>query len=137
VVFPCFFLSCKANARVKTRKDEARPALFHIICYLGCSVVYLCCSVYCLCVNVYCHRVTTQLQLINILLLLLLYGPRIKIRNILGDQKEGTHISISKSPSISLLSVPLSLFPNRVPMERNVLSPEPMVYSFNYICRMR
>jgi hypothetical protein len=31
----------------------------------------LCCSVYCLCVNVYCHRVTTQLQLINILLLLL------------------------------------------------------------------
>jgi hypothetical protein len=33
----------------------------------GC---YLCCSVYCLCVNVYCHRVTTQLQLINILLLL-------------------------------------------------------------------
>jgi hypothetical protein len=39
VVFPCFFLSCKANARVKTRKDGARPALFHIICYLGCSVV--------------------------------------------------------------------------------------------------
>jgi hypothetical protein len=34
----------------------------------GC---YLCCSVYCLCVNVYCHRVTNQLQLINILLLLL------------------------------------------------------------------
>jgi hypothetical protein len=27
---------------------------------------YLCCSGYCLCVNVYCHRVTTQLQLINI-----------------------------------------------------------------------
>jgi hypothetical protein len=33
----------------------------------------LCRSVYCLCVNVCCHRVTTQLQLINILLLLLLY----------------------------------------------------------------
>jgi hypothetical protein len=29
----------------------------------GC---YLCCSMYCLCANVYCHRVTTQLQLINI-----------------------------------------------------------------------
>jgi len=29
----------------------------------GC---YLCCSAYCLCANVYCHRVTTQLQLINI-----------------------------------------------------------------------
>jgi hypothetical protein len=39
VVFLCFFLSCKANARVKTLKDGARPALFHIICYLGCSIV--------------------------------------------------------------------------------------------------
>jgi hypothetical protein len=39
----------------------------------GC---YLCCSVYCLCVNVYCHRVTTQLQLINILLLYItVHGP--------------------------------------------------------------
>jgi hypothetical protein len=64
VVFPCFFLSCKANARGKTRKDGARPALFHIICYLGCSVVI--CVVVCI-VCVYCHRVTTQLQLINIL----------------------------------------------------------------------
>jgi hypothetical protein len=48
-------------------------------CYLCCLVVicvvrllfvlfgcYLCCSMYCLCVNVYCHRMTTQLQLINI-----------------------------------------------------------------------
>jgi hypothetical protein len=44
--------------------------------YLCCSVVFCClfvlfgcylsCSVYCLCVNVYCHRVTIQLQLINI-----------------------------------------------------------------------
>ena len=31
-VYPCFFLSCKANARVKTRKDGARPALYHISC---------------------------------------------------------------------------------------------------------
>jgi hypothetical protein len=29
-------------------------------------VCYLCCSMYCLCINVYWHRVTTQLQLINI-----------------------------------------------------------------------
>jgi hypothetical protein len=35
-------------------------------------VCYLCCSVYYLCVNVYCHRVTTQLQLINILLFITL-----------------------------------------------------------------
>jgi hypothetical protein len=31
-VFPCFFLSCKANARVKPAfLDGARPALFHIL----------------------------------------------------------------------------------------------------------
>jgi hypothetical protein len=46
VVFPCFFLSCKANARAKTRKDGTRPALFHIICYLGCSVII--CVVLCI-----------------------------------------------------------------------------------------
>jgi hypothetical protein len=28
-----------------------------------------------------------------------------------------------------------SMFPNRVPMERDALSPEPMVYSFVYICQ--
>jgi hypothetical protein len=38
VVFPCFFLSCKANAKVKTRKDGARPALFHIL-LLGLYIV--------------------------------------------------------------------------------------------------
>ena len=42
-VFPCFFLSCKANARVnlaKTGHGTHSPKL-------------LCRSVYCLCVNVY------------------------------------------------------------------------------------
>ena len=28
------------------------------------------------------------------------------------------------------------MFPNRVPMERNALSPEPMVYSFIYMSRV-
>jgi hypothetical protein len=69
-VFPCLFLNCKANARVKRRKDGARTALYHISLYLCSDIVlfgcYLCCSIYCLCVNVYCHRVTTHLQLINI-----------------------------------------------------------------------
>jgi hypothetical protein len=71
VVFPCFFLSCKANARVRTRKDGARPALFHIIFIWVVRLLFV---LFCLllCVNVYCYRVTTQLQLINILLLLLL-----------------------------------------------------------------
>jgi hypothetical protein len=58
-VFPCFFLSCKANARVKLAKTGHRP---HSMLF-GC---YLCCSMYRLCVNVYCHWVTTQLQLIYI-----------------------------------------------------------------------
>jgi hypothetical protein len=72
-VFPCFFLSCKPNARVKLAKTGHGPHSSALVCIcvvwlllsvlLGC---YLCCSVYCLCVNVYCHRVTTQLQLINI-----------------------------------------------------------------------
>jgi hypothetical protein len=64
-VFPCFFLSCKANTRVKLAKTGhgPHPATLVVFVLFGC---YLCCSMHCLCVNVYCHRVTTQLQLINI-----------------------------------------------------------------------
>jgi asparagine synthetase B (glutamine-hydrolysing) len=58
-VFPFFFLSCKANARVKLAKTGHGPHSMFFGCYLYCSM-------YCLCVNVYCHRVSTQLQLINI-----------------------------------------------------------------------
>ena len=59
-VFMCFFVSCKANARVITRKDRARPALF-LTSELCCSMYFfgqLCCSVYCLCVTVYCNTAT-------------------------------------------------------------------------------
>jgi hypothetical protein len=75
-VFPCFFLSCKANARVKLAKKGHGPhsSTLVVICVVPLLFVfflcYLCCSMYCLCVNVYCHRVTTQLQLINISYLL-------------------------------------------------------------------
>jgi len=64
-IFPCFFLSCKANARVKRAKTGHGPHSTTLV--VICVVRYLCCSVYCLCVNVYCHRTTTQLQLINII----------------------------------------------------------------------
>ena len=95
-VFLCFFLSCKANARVKLAKMGHGPhsttlvvicvvrLLFVLFfCYLCHSFVicvvrllfvsfvcYLCCS-FVICVvlfivYVYCHRVTTKLQLINI-----------------------------------------------------------------------
>ena len=63
--FPYFFLSCKANARVKLSKKGHGPHSSTLVLFVlfGC---YLCCSTYCLCVNVFCLRVTTQLQLINI-----------------------------------------------------------------------
>ena len=64
-VFPCFFLSCKANARVKLPKTGHGPYSTTLVVFVLFDC-YLCCSMYCLCVNVYCHRVTTQLQLINI-----------------------------------------------------------------------
>jgi hypothetical protein len=71
-VFPCIFLSCKANARVKLVKTGHGPhsSTLVVICVVPLLYVlfrcHLCCSMYCLCVNVYCHRVTTQLQLTNI-----------------------------------------------------------------------
>jgi len=67
-----FFLSCKANARVKLAKKGHGPhsSTLTCICVVRLLFVlfscYLCCSVYCLCVNVYCQRVTTKLQVINI-----------------------------------------------------------------------
>jgi hypothetical protein len=69
-VFPCFFRSCKANARVKPRKDGARPALLQIFVLLYiffCVVLCIVCLVtfsvlfVCICVLYYCHRVATQL----------------------------------------------------------------------------
>ena len=48
-VSPCFFLSCKANARVKLAKDGTRPALFQISFYLCCSVV-ICVVLFIVCV---------------------------------------------------------------------------------------
>ena len=50
-VFSCFFLSCKANARVKAAKAGHGPhsskmfVLFYVL-------FVLCCSVYCVCVCV-------------------------------------------------------------------------------------
>jgi hypothetical protein len=47
-VFLCFFLSCKANARVQLPKTGHGPHFSQINCVV----------VYCLCVNVYCTTAT-------------------------------------------------------------------------------
>jgi len=62
-VFPCFFLSCKASARIKPAKmghDLHSSKIFALF-----YVFFLCHSVYCVCkcALYYCHRVATQLQL--------------------------------------------------------------------------
>jgi len=64
--FPCFFLSCKVNASVKLAKTGHGPHCSTLV--VICVVPFVICVVLCicLCVNVYCHRLTTQLQLINI-----------------------------------------------------------------------
>jgi hypothetical protein len=62
--FPCFFLGCKANARVKLAKTGHGPHSPTVVLFYVLIVLYR--SMYCLCVNVYyCHRLTTQLQLTN------------------------------------------------------------------------
>jgi hypothetical protein len=68
-VFPCFFLSCKADAGEEIRKDAARSALFQNFCVVLCIVCFVlfCVLFVCKCVLYYCHRrVATQLQLTNI-----------------------------------------------------------------------
>ena len=66
--FPCFFLSCKANARVKLAKTGHGPhsSTLFVICVVMLLFVLLYVLFVCKCVLYYCHRVTTQLQLTNI-----------------------------------------------------------------------
>jgi hypothetical protein len=55
-VFPYFFLSCKANARVKAAMMEHGPHSSKL--FVSFCVLFVCqCVLYC------CHRVATQLQL--------------------------------------------------------------------------
>jgi len=67
-VFPCFFLSRKANVRVKPAKTGHGPhsfiifVLFYVLfVFVSFSVLFMCKYVlYC------CHRVATQQQLTNV-----------------------------------------------------------------------
>jgi hypothetical protein len=64
-VFPCFFLSCKANARVTPSKMDTASTLpkcvvLCVVCFVSFCVLFVC-----KCVVNYCHRVATQLHLIK------------------------------------------------------------------------
>jgi hypothetical protein len=83
----------------KTRKDGARFALLHISCYFVLFSCYLCCSMYCLCVNVYCHRVTTQLQLINI-------SYQLRMTNLSYSPPQTSHGAMAPSGPQALLIIP-------------------------------
>jgi hypothetical protein len=65
-VFPCFFLSCKANSKVKLAKMGARPVLFQNLCVFYVFFMSFCVLFVCKCVLYCCHRVATQFQLTNI-----------------------------------------------------------------------
>ena len=56
-VFPCFFLGCKANARVELAKTGHGPHSSKIVVLLYVLFV-LYRSMYCLCVDVYCTTAT-------------------------------------------------------------------------------
>jgi hypothetical protein len=67
-VFPCFFLSFKANAGVKLAKTGHGPhcSKLVVICVVLSLFVLFHVLFVCKCVLYYCHRVFTQLQLTNI-----------------------------------------------------------------------
>ena len=56
-VFPCFFLSCKANAKAKPANlvHDPHSSKIFVLFYV---LFVLCRSVYCSCVNVYCTTAT-------------------------------------------------------------------------------
>jgi hypothetical protein len=66
--FPCFFLSCKANVRVKFAKmgHGTHSSKLVVVCVVLLLFVLFYVLFVCKCVLYYCHRVATQLQLTNI-----------------------------------------------------------------------
>jgi magnesium-transporting ATPase (P-type) len=62
-VFPCFFLSCKANAREKLTKTGHGPhsSKLVVICVVLLLFMLFYALFVCKCVMYYCHQVTTQL----------------------------------------------------------------------------
>jgi len=67
-VYPCFFLSCTANARAKLAMTGhgLHSSKLVVICVVLLLFVLFYVLFVCKCVLYYCHRLTTQLQLTNI-----------------------------------------------------------------------
>jgi hypothetical protein len=63
-VFPCFFLSFKANARVKTRKDGHSPHSSYCVVLCIVRFVSVCVLLVCKFVLHYCHRVATNCKFV-------------------------------------------------------------------------
>jgi hypothetical protein len=58
-VFPCFFLGCKANARVNPAKMGHSPHSSYLVNCVVLCIVCVDCVVLCIvCVNVYCTTAT-------------------------------------------------------------------------------
>jgi len=57
-VFPSFFLSCKANVRVKLAKKGHGPHSSKLVVICVVLLLFVLLYVYCLCVNVYCITAT-------------------------------------------------------------------------------
>jgi hypothetical protein len=111
-VFPCFFLSCKPNARVKLAKTGHGP-------YSSTLFVLFYVLFVCKCVLYYCHRVATQLQLINVSSLIKYDFPTTKQECPSLDRdvwrNETSHIITKQGNSIARLLVINTLTLWRVP----------------------
>ena len=66
--FPCFFLSCKANAGAKLAKmgHGSHSSKLVVICFVLLLFVLFYVMFVCKCVLYHCHRMLTQLQRTNI-----------------------------------------------------------------------
>jgi hypothetical protein len=94
----CFFLSCKANARLKLAKTGHGRHSSTLVCICVVQLLFVLFYVLfvCKCVLYYCYRVATQLQLINISYHIKLLGGHVasvgpKGRDIIFLHKSSNH----------------------------------------------
>jgi hypothetical protein len=113
-VFPCFFLSCKANARVKPAKTGHGPH----------SSYYLCCSMYCL----FCVVLRTVCMYMCTVLLPP-GGYPMAVKYIVSHQSNG---DIHPVRSVVTMSTELSLSPTQT--DRHVPLATKQI-PFHYKCK--